>query len=72
MPTNYSNVIVESFAKASSINYKLENVNGKLNLNKTIIDDAQPQYVEIGTIVGIEVLQVERSRIGLTLAIRNP
>lgn len=54
MPTDYSNVIVESFAKSSSINYKLENVNGKLNLNKTI-DDAQPQYVEIGTIVGIDM-----------------
>ena len=54
MPTDYSNVIVESFAKNSSINYKLENVNGKLNLNKTI-DDAQPQYVEIGTIVGIDM-----------------
>ena len=54
MPTDYSNVIVESFAKSSSINYKLENVNGKLNLNKTI-DDAQPQYVEIGTIDGIDM-----------------
>lgn len=54
MPTDYSNVIIESFAKSSSINYKLENVNGKLNLNKTI-DDAQPQYVEIGTIVGIDM-----------------
>ena len=54
MPTDYSNLIVESFAKSSSINYKLENVNGKLNLNKTI-DDAQPQYVEIGTIVGIDM-----------------
>lgn len=54
MPPDYSNVIVESFAKSSSINYKLENVNGKLNLNKTI-DDAQPQYVEIGTIVGIDM-----------------
>ena len=54
MPTDYSNVIVESFAKSSSINYKLENVNGKLNLNKTI-DDAQPQFVEIGTIVGIDM-----------------
>ena len=54
MSTDYSNVIVESFAKSSSINYKLENVNGKLNLNKTI-DDAQPQYVEIGTIVGIDM-----------------
>ena len=54
MPTDYSNVIVESFAKSSSFNYKLENVNGKLNLNKTI-DDAQPQYVEIGTIVGIDM-----------------
>ena len=54
MPTDYSNVIVESFAKSSSINYKLENVNGKLNLNKAI-DDAQPQYVEIGTIVGIDM-----------------
>ena len=54
MPTDYSNVIVESIAKSSSINYKLENVNGKLNLNKTI-DDAQPQYVEIGTIVGIDM-----------------
>ena len=54
MPTDYSNVIVESFAKSSSINYKLENVNGKLNLNKTI-DDAQPQYVEIVTIVGIDM-----------------
>lgn len=54
MPTDYSNVIVESFAKSSSINYKLENVSGKLNLNKTI-DDAQPQYVEIGTIVGIDM-----------------
>ena len=54
MPTDYSNVIVESFAKSSTINYKLENVNGKLNLNKTI-DDAQPQYVEIGTIVCIDM-----------------
>ncbi len=54
MPTDYSNVIVESFAKSSPINYKLENINGKLNLNKTI-DNVQPHYVQIGTIVGIDM-----------------